>query len=44
MQAKRDGVQDVALKVLAAPATEYIQLMALKKVNTCRTVLSSTCT
>ena len=35
MQAVRDGVQDVAVKVLAASPTEAIQLHALKKVSPC---------
>lgn len=34
MQAKRDGVQDVAWKVLVASATMEHQLQALKRVNT----------
>ncbi len=35
MQAVRDGVQDVAVKVLAGSPTEAIQLHALKKVCPC---------
>ncbi len=33
VQAVRDGVQDVAVKVLAASPTEAIQMHALKKVQ-----------
>ena len=33
VQAVRDGVQDVAVKVLAASPTESVQLQALKKVS-----------
>ncbi len=39
MQAVRDGVQDVAVKVLAASPTEAIQLHALKKVCPCVAML-----
>ena len=39
MQAVRDGVQDVAVKVLAASPTEAIQLHALKKVCRCLAML-----
>lgn len=39
MQAVRDGVQDVAVKVLAASPTEAIQLHALKKVCPCLATL-----
>ncbi len=39
MQAVRDGVQDVAVKVLAASPTEAIQLHALKRVSPCLAML-----